>query len=311
MIKPLETLSHQSLHWEDQWPPGFKGTGLPGGSRASATGAFGSICIQEFRTSAWTIRFNIFQLIENFIAKLNLDKSGLFIAHQLKGNCQITHNAPFSLRKGQFAGFYSASNSLTAEFTAPFHISFDTFISDDILRETVQFFPAIRSMLENTVIPPTYNNIEGLDIIQSILQCRYPEDMRRHFFEARVKDLLFNYFLVATNKKDSTLLPSAAEETTIEEIKIFINNNLTDHFPIAVLAKKIGMNEQRFKELFKLIIGVGPYEFLLQRRMRKARKMLLRGKSVKEVARYFGYRSSSFTHTFRNYFGYPPSSIPK
>ena len=140
---------------------------------------------------------------------------------------------------------------------------------------------------------------------------RFPASLYAHYFESRVKDLLLNYLLSTSHQKPVYPCPSKTEEESIAMIRAFIDDHLREHWPIAALARKAGMNEQRFKQLFKHMVAMGPYEYLLRKRMRKARLMLSAGKSAKEVARHFGYRPSNFTALFKNFFGYGPSDIPK
>jgi AraC-like DNA-binding protein len=67
------------------------------------------------------------------------------------------------------------------------------------------------------------------------------------------------------------------------------------------LAKKVLLNEFRFKQLFKRIFGTGPYEYLIKKRLEKRKALLESGLSVKETAAHVGYRPSDFTTAFRRY----------
>lgn len=310
------SLSHGPLHWEDKWPPGFKGIGFPGTSKACARGSFGLACIQEFKTEAWSMRLNIFQLTEKFIARLETNSRGLFSSQLLKGlsSQHIDTHPAYSLRKNKVALFYGKAPLVTTEYLPPLHISFDCFMREDFLMKTISLFPGIEETIRNReewspVV--TWANMESLDILQSMIRCQHPASMHHHYFEARINDLLLNYLLASTKQQPISPPLSAYEEASIQTIRDFISDNLTQHYNIAALARKAGMNEQRFKQLFKQMSGMGPYEFLLRKRMRLARQMLLRGRSAKEVARHFGYRPSNFTNVFRQFFGYGPSDLPK
>ena len=313
MNSKLLSLSHGPLRWKDIWPPGFKSIGLPGSTKASATGAFGSICIQEFATESWFIHFNVLQLAEKFITRQEIDEPGIFSSQQLKGNALHRFNQPatYSIGKNQLMLSHALAQGITTQYGPGLHISFDVFMRDELATDIVRLFPEIEPAIPGWTAQVNWASMSSLDIIQSILRCPHPAELYSHYFEARIKDLLLDYLLGSTKQKPVYPSPSSKEESSIAEIREFINDHLKEHWPIAALARKAGMNEQRFKQLFKHIVGMGPYEFLLRKRMRRAKQMLLAGKSAKEVARHFGYRPSNFTHLFRHFFGYGPSDIPK
>lgn len=312
----LLSLSHKQLNWEDKWPPGFRGIGFPGSSRKSASGPFGSVCIQEFITEQWTIRFTIVDLVEKFTAQFLIDKPALYTSQQLKGTSTIKCNKHpgIMIRKSQVVISYSPSQLATVEWLPGLHVSFDMIMAEEMCKPMIHLFPGIYKIItlnNSWMTPATWADMESLDMIQSILRCPHPAEIYQPYFEVRVNDLLLNYLILSTKHKPVYPGPSAKEEQAITEIREFVGNNLTAHYYIGALARKAGMNEQRFKQLFKIMVGMGPYEFLLRKRMRKAKQMLLHGKSAKEVARHFGYRPSNFTHLFRNFFGYGPSDLPK
>jgi AraC-like DNA-binding protein len=312
MKSQLYSLSHGPLRWVDKWPPKFKSIGLPGSTKASASGAFGDICVQEFALNDWYIHFNVFNLFEKFIARQELLDPGIFSSQQLKGNAvhRFNEQTLYSIGRNQVLLSHAISQGITTQFNPGLHISFDVFIRDEVARDIIQLLqePGI-SLPGWTKI--SWTNMESLDIIQSILRCPHPASLYAHYFESRIKDLLLNYLLSTSLQKPLYPCPSKKEEESITNIREFIDEHLREHWPITALARKAGMNEQRFKQLFKHMVAMGPYEYLLRKRMRKARQMLLAGKSAKEVSRHFGYRPSNFTALFKNFFGYGPSDVPK
>src|SRR5260221_11797422 len=90
-----------------------------------------------------------------------------------------------------------------------------------------------------------------------------------------------------------------------------INSDITKHNHIPELSKKVLLNEFRFKSVFKKIFGMGPYEYLIRQRMKKAKELLQAGYSVKKIAAKTGYRLRNLITAFRQYYNYTPGSIQR
>ncbi len=152
---------------------------------------------------------------------------------------------------------------------------------------------------------------ETLEHVQSILHCRYEDDLRRHFYNSRVRDLLFSYLVQFGEPAFISGKPSAKEMDAVYLAENIINSDITKHNHIPELSKKVLLNEFRFKSVFKKIFGMGPYEYLIRQRMKKAKELLQAGYSVKEVAAKTGYRLTNFITAFRQYYNYTPGSIQR
>lgn len=74
------------------------------------------------------------------------------------------------------------------------------------------------------------------------------------------------------------------------------------------LAIEVGLNRTKLQYGFKQVFGVSIYDFQLQKRMQKAKSLLRRTeKSIKEIARLTGYKStSSFSSAFKKATGIAP-----
>lgn len=76
------------------------------------------------------------------------------------------------------------------------------------------------------------------------------------------------------------------------------------------LAIEVGLNRTKLQYAFKEVFGVSIYDFQLQKRMEKAKALLRKTqKSIKEIARLTGYKStSSFSQAFKKVTGVAPLS---
>jgi AraC family transcriptional regulator len=88
----------------------------------------------------------------------------------------------------------------------------------------------------------------------------------------------------------------------------FISEQETEDIPLAQLAEIAGMSPHYFCELFRQSLGVSPHQYLLQRRIARA-KVLLQDSdlSVLEVSIATGFQDQShFTKVFRRLVGVTP-----
>jgi AraC family transcriptional regulator len=97
----------------------------------------------------------------------------------------------------------------------------------------------------------------------------------------------------ARREQDSFLstLPSG-------RVVAFIEEHLGSDIGIATLAALAGYSPDHFARLFKQSFGLSPYQYILQRRVERA-KSLLRGRahSIAEVAMLCGFASQAHFHT--------------
>jgi len=82
---------------------------------------------------------------------------------------------------------------------------------------------------------------------------------------------------------------------------------------LEALAKRVGTNQCKLKQLFRHFFDSTPYNLLLQFRMQEARQFLASGQyQVAEVADLVGYQqASNFSAAFTKYFGVCPKRVAK
>lgn len=88
----------------------------------------------------------------------------------------------------------------------------------------------------------------------------------------------------------------------------FIERHLAERFTLADMADAACMSRFHFSRMFRLTFGVSPMEYVLHRRIERAKPMLLdRRRSIADVAAALGFCDQShFTRSFRRVTGYPP-----
>lgn len=309
----LQTLSHEPLVWKKKLPPHFKGVRLPGGTVVSAHGAFGSVCIQEIHEKHFRIQYKVFDVTQHFITEEKWQGEGLHSRLVLKGQLQQSLNSfEENCSYTNQLTFIAAAAVLTNTFEKNTCITFDTFFTEKIISEILSDYPALYKTIknQNTQKPQTaWADHETFELVNSILHSKYKKDFRKLFYETRVRNMLFKYLVLMSGNRTNIRPPSHDEIVAVHEAARLIDADITKHLHIHHLAAIVQLNRTYLHEFFKYVFGVGPYEYLLKQRMKKAKEMLEQGYSVKEIASEFDYRPSDFTDTFREHTGFRPSDI--
>ncbi|MCX8480841.1 MAG: AraC family transcriptional regulator, partial [Sediminibacterium sp.] len=95
----------------------------------------------------------------------------------------------------------------------------------------------------------------------------------------------------------------------IQKAKEYILKNLDQNITIPQIAQYVGTNQCYLKKGFKEVFNQTIFEFLQENRMEKAKHLLVNSnKSVLDICYTVGYSSlSSFSQSYKNYFGISPS----
>jgi AraC-like DNA-binding protein len=95
----------------------------------------------------------------------------------------------------------------------------------------------------------------------------------------------------------------------IHPAKDKLAKNFRYHITINELAKELGLNRTKLQYAFKNLYGLSIAEFRVQLRMEKAKELLEQtDKSIKEIARFTGYKNiSSFSVAFKKTYKQSPS----
>jgi len=90
-----------------------------------------------------------------------------------------------------------------------------------------------------------------------------------------------------------------------------INSDVSNHILLKELAHHSGTNECTLKRGFKRLFKTSVYQYLLKKRMRYARHLLLTSDlREKDIAVLCGYDSlAGFITTFRRYYGFSPHCL--
>jgi DNA-binding response OmpR family regulator len=161
-----------------------------------------------------------------------------------------------------------------------------------------------------TAMESIENKVEGLKIgaCDYITKPYYPEELiariRTHI---ELHRHYRNNEKGAINDSDPTEIITRAELRVHKAQTIYLED-LTAILSVNDVAHKIGTHARQLSEDFNRITGKYIQHWLQEKRMEKACNLLLKTEiEISQVAESVGYTSvTTFSNTFRNYFGMPP-----
>jgi AraC-like DNA-binding protein len=304
-----------------QLPSTYNGQILPGSKIYSTVQEFGMILLQELKTEDFIIRYNFFHFIQKITLTVKEENQGVQALMALKNDLRqkIKFIGDVHLREGQYTPFYSPFTEIKTAFKKQIpYQSFHAAYSPYLLQQLVPAFPFLNTIVNataNTAFsigkPAQWAQPQMTEIVNNILHCPYQHDLRRFYFENKLKEFLFLLLIQSSKKDPDRSSPTNHEIDAVHEARKIILNDLEKHLPIPDISKKVQLNEFKLKTVFKQVFGLGMFETLLHARMQKARSLLLEtDKPIKEIASIIGYeRITSFITAFRKHFGYTPASL--
>ena len=120
-------------------------------------------------------------------------------------------------------------------------------------------------------------------------------------------DLLVNLRQLARAPQIRGGLPPGA----MRRVREFVETNLSESIDLATLASIAGLSLYHFARAFKQSAGVTPHQYLVERRVARAREMLTRTSlSLSEIALATGFSDQShFARHFRQTLGTTPAQF--
>ena len=93
----------------------------------------------------------------------------------------------------------------------------------------------------------------------------------------------------------------------------YIQSNLAKKLSLTTMAELVDMDKYYFATQFRQAMGIAPYQYVIQQRVEKAKRLLQRKRlSLIEIASECGFASQShFNKVFRQYVGTTPKSYQK
>lgn len=176
-------------------------------------------------------------------------------------------------------------------------------------------FSGIRIVFDSAIVPFTevcavHDNEENAVLFTAEQAVKYlgGECAKKELLLSALGNLLIGYITAFADKREFS--------PVVELVRAEISKGVSDcGFSIKDCLKKLPLNYDYIRKLFKKETGATPYEYLLKQRMELAERLLTGGitnkfseYSVSQIAEACGYSEPLyFSRVFKQYFGVSPS----
>jgi len=154
----------------------------------------------------------------------------------------------------------------------------------------------------------------GLYSDQSSLLMQIANKMRHEILTKRIHhqiklELLLNEFLIEYERMRS----ARSFVDSFEYIEKFLNENFNQEIQLPSLAKITGYSYDHFRHIFKAKTGESPMNYIINRRIEHAKKLMLStDMTMSSISQDCGFSNSSqFAGTFRKMTGLTPTEFKK
>src|ERR1700730_1759931 len=252
------------IRFSANMPEGYKGIHLPGSHFLSWAREFGRIFMQELISDQYTIRYNIFHFIQRLTLRGHCEHENFPSRLLLKNDLRhkVTEVGNIHLREGQFTLLYSPKAVCDSTFEKnQEYFTFDTTYSVELLAELIPAFPSLHEFLGKVtegkpamLVKEKWASPEILDLVHSILHCPYDQNLRRFYFDNKIREYLFLQLVQGFRQEPAREKFSPGEIASVRDARGIILDDIEQHFTIRHLARKVGLNEFKLKSGFKRIL---------------------------------------------------------
>jgi AraC-like DNA-binding protein len=137
--------------------------------------------------------------------------------------------------------------------------------------------------------------------------------LKRGSLELETHYLSFLGELIGRYADSKFSLPTLKEEPrAVQEAREYLHTNVERDVTLAELASIVNLNRSYLIRAFKKTTGLPPHAYFLQLKLSEAKRRLVRGAAISEVALEIGFADQShFSRAFKNTFGLTPAQYAK
>jgi AraC-like DNA-binding protein len=277
----LDSLTYGTVIFQPLVPAPFKKWVIPGSLSHYAEGAFGNILFQEINAGGITLFYNISSIRKDLALDIIMDQPVWLIHITMKNENRYDINGMGTvyLEQGRFNMIRSSCMEGTSylEHNNEYR-TFSMYYPGEKLKELLPFFPFLYDFINGANSPKPALlfknhrrvNTQIMDAINRLLNCPYRgSSMRQLYFDYKIKELLL---LLFTGEDPGTITRDELNKHTIDSIKEakhIIEMNSGEHITLQSIARQVGMDETKLAAGFRLLFGIGIFEYLLEASMHK------------------------------------------
>lgn len=288
-----------------------------------ASGEWGAIIFQIMIAPEFCIWYSnyLIKASSSFLILSDIETTELHIATKNK-LCFDTRGLGLNqLNEGQFNLSYLSEVATTGYFDPGEYESFDISYHPGYLQRFVPHFYELHYFLEQVQQKVSchlyhthpYATAAMMQAIRGLLQYNYNKGLSTIYLECKALELLTLAIGKMEQDKAKQQLVNPEEISLFETIKKWLCENVDYSDSLASLASMFYINEYKLKKGFKQHFDTTVFDYLLQLRMERAKKMLEETNlSITEIGYRAGYsQGPHFSDAFRKYFGFSPNFLRK
>jgi AraC family transcriptional regulator len=136
-------------------------------------------------------------------------------------------------------------------------------------------------------------------------------DQRDRLYAESIGSAIAAHLLRRYSSARPSIVPGRLSRRRLQDIVAYINENLCENLSLGELAAVAGVSLSHFKTLFKQTVGVPVHQYVIQRRVDLAVRLLSRAKlRLSEVAQQAGFADQShMTRCIRRMTGLTPAAF--
>ena len=157
-------------------------------------------------------------------------------------------------------------------------------------------------------------SMENQQLLRGILDKLHAEETHRGFGEDLLPKALLMELMVELNRmsfeEEETLPPQIKKNQLIDSVISYINEHLEEEISMDDLASHFYISKYHLSREFKKYTGTTLYRYVVQKRLIKAKGLILEGQPITSVYENCGFGDySNFFRAFKNEYGITPKEF--
>ncbi|MGT2809149.1 YSIRK-targeted surface antigen transcriptional regulator [Streptococcus iniae] len=226
---------------------------------------------------------------------------------QLSINNFSTYGYQYHFENSILEAVKTGNEKFLKEIVNQFSNSVSTIVSGDELRSEKNYSIIVYDRLSQGAIQ------SGLDVETAYFSrdrfIKKTEETQSLDSVLKLRDSAILFYTQQIGSINDKLLSTQSQ--TIISITQYLKNNLNRSIKTTEIAKKFHMSESKLRKLFKQEKRITIQQYFLNLKIEAAKQLLSDGKKIEDIAKLFGFSSSSnFSRTFKKIVGVSPSKYP-